>query len=593
MYYLILSLLIIQLLIKEKVPKNVMFGFSILLLALIAVFRYGVGADYFSYEFLYKQTSFLPLEDILSFNNKIEPGFNLLMYLSNKLHLSYQTFLGLINTLMLYMILKWLQENSLDFPMSVLLFYSMFYFVWVLSALRQGLVISIYLFLFYRNRKSFNFFQKFIIILLLSTLHQSALFLLLIEILGCIKWTKRSHLIFLLFALFLAIMPFDKIFVVFENVPVLNRMYFYIENFESTPLISPPSLMRFGFFILIYYFYDDDMDKFWKNVYDKALYGFSLYFVFKISELTAARLSIYTFFMFLIIAPKIIHEIDKKSLKSFSYLFLILFSVLYFNKETHSMIEQVGYQNPYKFIPYTNIYNKNSYNYDNYFYFLKNKSEQLDQDYIQFKNNFANTEMVTYNENDQYYKVNVTSSNQTLTFIVNNEGKWLMKPQYNPNLELYGNVLKKIDNYGMFGKTRYLDISHQNRSQQELKEAAKVYLFQSYDIDHQEEEVLDASYIDIPNSFSELFKYPENIKNVELSRFDLPFEYYIMKIDYYYLYNPSYIYLDEKHDAIVDIAFDTNQKFNKDGYATAYLDDYKIVFHKSGNVVWLDKERER
>lgn len=144
------------------------------------------------------------------------------------LNLSYQVFIGLFATITLYFILKLIKAYSDKTIWSLFIFYSFFYFVWIFSGIRQGLTIAIgtyYLVEALEDRKIIKF--TFIVIIL-SFIHSASLILLPIYLLANIDWTRNKLNITTIFSIVCSILPIENILRLFQSVPLIQKIMFYV-----------------------------------------------------------------------------------------------------------------------------------------------------------------------------------------------------------------------------------------------------------------------------------------------------------------------------------------------------------------------------
>lgn len=108
MFYLIIFLVIVLLAtigIYTKRDNVVFFTLLLLLLVITSIFRYGSGTDYFAYHYHFL-TVLNELGNVFSYNNGFEIGFNLLIYVFNKLNFSYEIFVGTISLSVIFIFYK-------------------------------------------------------------------------------------------------------------------------------------------------------------------------------------------------------------------------------------------------------------------------------------------------------------------------------------------------------------------------------------------------------------------------------------------------------------------------------------------------------
>lgn len=360
MYYLIFLIGIILILIPRYSKQLSIIYFLILLL--IAVFRYGVGNDFFAYEYLYNVYNKTIIYEISNSKAREEILFRIISTVFNNMDLSYIVYLSFYSIISLYCIYKICIKYSTHPLLSMLTFYSFFYFVWIFSGIRQGLVISLgVLLLLYCFEKKKNFLFV-VLISILCLIHTSAVVLIVLYFLSQINWQK-SHLIYIfIFSIIISIIPINFI----RILPIFtDRISSYKTN-ESIINFDFQSIIRIMLVTIIFLYFSkiqkiNDIHHFILKFY---ILGICLYFLLKDIELIAARLSIYSRILEIILVPAILYITNKK------YIWIVLLSIiiilaLYFNKELISMGGNVIYNSSDWYVPYTNIFNKNEYIYIN------------------------------------------------------------------------------------------------------------------------------------------------------------------------------------------------------------------------------------
>ena len=156
---------------------------------ILAIFRYGSGPDYFSYQYLFERLRSNVLDELFYGLDSQEYGFRLIGAFLKQLGFTYQLYLAFFAILSLFYIYKISLKYSQNPTLSLTLYYSFYYFVWSYSAIRQGLVMAIGIYYLLEAIK-LNKIRKFVVIvLLLSFVHTSALILFFIT--PCIETTSR------------------------------------------------------------------------------------------------------------------------------------------------------------------------------------------------------------------------------------------------------------------------------------------------------------------------------------------------------------------------------------------------------------------
>lgn len=176
MYYILLIisilLLVVSLTFNKKykfISKFIIFLFFMFFICLIG-FRYGVGRDYFTYEYMFNNQKYL---------SGIEPLYSMLMYIIktffNKFH--YLTFImALLTNIFIYLGLK-KRNVSIDFfAISIIIYISDLAFIYS-NVMRQGVAVAIFFYssIYIKERK----LNKYLLFILLGAgFHYSILLMI-------------------------------------------------------------------------------------------------------------------------------------------------------------------------------------------------------------------------------------------------------------------------------------------------------------------------------------------------------------------------------------------------------------------------------
>lgn len=234
-YIICISFCFIMKIINKKKLKNI----TLIFLTLFAGLRFNVGADYLSYEYIFKTIK-------SNQSIKIEP----LYWLINKILPNYILVCSFVAFLSLYFIFKFI--NYLDeknFYFILFGYVSIYYLQWNMSTVRQGLAISIFLYsTIYLFEKKY---KKYLFLILIGGLFHKSLFLaLLIYPIFKLK-IKDKYLIISFFCLFI----FRKeIFRVLEFLILKYRISYssYVLGFVKNQLLSSGIKKTFIIRALIY-----------------------------------------------------------------------------------------------------------------------------------------------------------------------------------------------------------------------------------------------------------------------------------------------------------------------------------------------------
>lgn len=336
--------------------KKFYFYAFLFVLTLLACFRYGVGPDYVAYQHLYTHLS----DSILDF--KIIDGqeilFQVLGTLAKTVNLSFEAFLAVLSIVSLYFVGKTCSKFS-DFPLlSLILYYSAFYFVWIFSGVRQGLVLAVgiyYLLDCSLNKKNAKFF---IITLFLMFIHASAFILLVFYAISKIRIPVPFQFV-LVFLCFISFPLLKNYFwSMLQYIPLATRIEFYRLStthffLDSKAIIRLVLLISFGLIFINKSFLRDEKNR---KIHILYVSSFGMYFSLRHVEILAQNLSIYGFLMLVLLVPNSLKSLKIKSNKNILFAIIFLFSLGFLIKNLKMMVDYSGMQTTSFLVPYTNVF---------------------------------------------------------------------------------------------------------------------------------------------------------------------------------------------------------------------------------------------
>lgn len=360
----ILTILIYCILLSIVIDykKDILFNFLWIILFILTAIRYGIGPDYFSYMNYYKNATPSNIYDALTSDVYFEKGYMIMSSIFKNLHLDFTHLIFFIT--MLIFILYWLVINkySKNKILSLFIFYTLYYQVYVLNLLRQGIAMSIFFiayFKFLKNRK----YMKYIIYIFISSLFHKATLITLILVIVRMKdnyFLKNKLLNYLLIVISVCLC-FFKGDILLRNIGIylgINQLI----NYETSGINVFAITLRIIFFVGIIILYKcsyknklDDFDDF--QVYT--------YFIGTITYIALSNNKLYSRFtdifmmVDIILVPNLLSK--TKIIKSRLYIFpviLILYSTLFVKDMiTESVNGKYFYKDITKY-PYVTIFNK-------------------------------------------------------------------------------------------------------------------------------------------------------------------------------------------------------------------------------------------
>lgn len=220
--------------------KTLIFRFLFLFMSLMLCFRYGQGTDYYPYQLQYERIN---VSSSLLVNSLYhgEIGWYILMMIFKRAGCSFYLFIGVISALMMLGMYKAINRYSPLKCLSLLIMFPTYYMTYMYSAVRQGIVLSLFLAygLDFLRKKRLLFY--YLLVILLALFHTSALVLLFLPPLMKLRGKKPAFLIIIAFGMM----------VLFGYTGMLNRIaielgvFNYFKVSVSVPAIAVRLLLGF------------------------------------------------------------------------------------------------------------------------------------------------------------------------------------------------------------------------------------------------------------------------------------------------------------------------------------------------------------
>ena len=348
------AVLITGLAFSTLTPKSKIFFYSYLLLLLIlASFRYGVGPDYFAYEIIYTKEVNIP-----------ELLFKLYGSALLNMNISYEVYVAFTALITLYYVGKTCKNYS-QYPVwSLYLYFCFFYFVWVFSGLRQGLTLAIgvyYLLECLESRKHAKFVM---IVSVLSLIHASSVILLLFYIVGKLNLKRETILFSVLCGFLISLTPGPYLMTVFNLFPFGERIGFYFYKIVGEGAIDYfdfKSIARLILLLIVGVVFSKIYDKsspIERKIVDIYLISFAVYYALRFVEILASNASIYGFVLLVIVIPNIYSRLTIKLNARLFFIGSVIFSLAFFFKTLYSMEDMSKLTTSSLLTPYTSVFNK-------------------------------------------------------------------------------------------------------------------------------------------------------------------------------------------------------------------------------------------
>lgn len=567
--YIILFLIYFSLYLTDYKKTRKKYLLSIIPLLVVIFIRYGIGTDYFSYNVLYDEISLTNV-----FNDSSEFGFNIIMLIFKGLGFNYHSFSTILLSITLIAYTSWIYDNSENVYTSLLIFYSFFFIVWVLSAYRQGFVMAIGVYLLFNRKIDLSIFNKVIIILLLTTIHSSALYFLIMLVFEKIALRKNTLILLYVSSVLLSFI-LVKIFPYFiSNISFLSNN-FYLKNYPVGWSLFP-ALIRSIFFVIMIYSYDYYQENtFYRRIYNVHMMGYPVYFILKFSELISGRIFAFTFAFIIILFPIFLTKIKKP----FAIILVFTISFLYLVKDLNAYIDQVGYNGNTNFYTFQTVLNKDV---DAYFnrYSIMVSSKDKEDEYIKY--------VYDNKTNDSIELLGpVVVREQSNYIILDKYGHQQYEEKFSIEPKVYDDIIETRINVSGVEFIKYIysngDEVNAHKVLREIPKDVKLFIENTYEL----QQYSNPKVSELPESVRKYFN--TSITASLMYHFEDPFKYYALELEYF---NSKYYFLlDENKNLIVDLILREPVIFNKQGLAKLVLKDIDVYIDRKGNVVWINEKK--
>lgn len=552
-------------------------------LVIIVLFRYGVGADYFSYKYIYTDNIGKSiLQAKASFPN-IDYGYLTLSFLFQSLGINFELFFSILSLVVLVLMALWIKDASDNPSLALLVYYTMFFFVWNLSAIRQGLVLSTSLYLVFNPKINFKMSVKVVILLLLATVHFSALLLLLFLLVRKTHFTKKQHLIILCFGLLVTYLPITLILEHLTFIPGVTRFLEYSTN--GSGFFNFSDISRLVLYFLVFLNYDRISEKNeTREIIDVYLIGLSIYFMMSFSQVAAGRFGIYSLIYLVILLPEIvISYTNDHTLKNLSKLGLICLCVSFFIKEMNTLVEQTGIVFDTRYIPFTTIFNKSDFEYDDYHYVYTKRNDIALNQYDQFMKSFRESSSVIATQEDSYMAAYDPVLKQYI--IINNKGERVSDWSFINEPKVVKHYVKYHIFEGDSRTTFYVDLTAPDT---ELSEYTMRSIDYATRTDKVATNVSNYKIEDLSNLHKEKLLNVNKASNIQISSYDKPDFYYVVTMDYYY--SKIQFILDKNKNPLIEDYYYSSSRFDSNNFFQLETSRTIEFFYIDGTRVWMVKK---
>ena len=572
-------------LLRNKIDRRFKFILYFIPFSAIILMRFGTGADYFAYEHIYNVITPDDLDKAFSILPGVEFLFRVMVLGAHQLGASYHIFTSSISILMIGITIKWLLDVSYNPELSLLLFFSMFFFVWNISAIRQGLALVIMLYMFF-GKKEYSFKTMAVVSIILFFIHASSIAVIGIYWLSRFNWNKKTLLYPFILAVIIGMIPSNLYITVFSQIPILNKITHYIDN-PTISIFSFPVIIRLGLFLIVWWHYDRLKEDYEmpKGITNFVLLSFIAYFMLLFSNLVAARTSVYGYYLMIILIPTILSYYDNIQYKALSVL-TIAFVLVSFNKEMNALVSQTEYRYSKYQLGFETVFDRNYEHFDKT-YALSESIRYYNTESTSL-NTRVNSDLeveASYDASKQHYSVYFPSNG--LYGVINDQGEVVETGSSEVRMKVFGPYVEKVYNpftnptrlYRKIGEEEILN--NPEMTAEYLANQKAIYQYYTFWNDEEEVSVEAIGNTEsIPqyniNAFSRFYIYKNN--------YNVNYKYVRMEsstLNYF-------MFLNADNSITVPFIYEKIDEYNEKGLAIAYTHSEIHYINKDGKIIWVE-----
>ena len=293
--------------IKSERPQRKVFSAIFILLSFMICFRYGQGSDYYAYEQNYKDVTATGSLLVNTLRHG-EIGWYVLLVIGKRLGLSWTLFVAIVSAFMMFSIGRILFREAIYGCFSLLLFFPVYYLVYLYSAVRQGIALTIFLGYALSALLKKRYLKYYLLIVAATLFHSSAIILFLLP---AFLWTEK--------------LKERKYFLIF--VPIVFALgasgylnsaiaFFGAAYYLKTDFSVLGTLIRIITFSIIYFIhrtYCKTRDRTVESVlFDLYTLGFCIAMMLSFSDLISQRLTVYLKAIEILLVPLQFYSIQSK-----------------------------------------------------------------------------------------------------------------------------------------------------------------------------------------------------------------------------------------------------------------------------------------
>ncbi len=338
-----------------------------LMLFLIAAFRYGTGEDYYSYENIFEYTKNYSFCNFLYYikNERFEIGWIFLNHFVYILGFGYKTLcvlVALIDMLLINSFIKFCEiPNKV---LALMMLFPVFYYVFILSGMRQGMIMSIFAGIMLRALKEKKYLKYLFINLIAISIHTSAIvYLVFLIIVLFMEKTTFSLSVKLLERLCLIVGVIGLIIYysgmlnfIYQLLPTSISMHFYVQISIGAIVLRTVYLFMMSFMIR-----SIECDVYVEVVYKLYLIGLCGFYLFSGITLFANRMFLTFGIAIEILIVSAYFSTGKvlQNKRSFVMLFVLITSFIFVKNQSARLVNLNEQQYEWYNYPYVSFFEIN------------------------------------------------------------------------------------------------------------------------------------------------------------------------------------------------------------------------------------------
>ncbi|HAT4122598.1 EpsG family protein [Clostridium perfringens] len=312
--YLLFTIIIVSIVaIFDITNKKLIYWFATIFMCLFSGLRYGVGTDYYIYEFMFKTA-----KSTLIKNYDGDLGFLILSKLISTFTNNTRIHFLIVSTIIVIFMMSYIYDNSNLKYMSVFLYITICGYLGSFNVIRQWIAISICAYSIKYIKKNKNI-KYYIFMTIAYLFHSTAIVFIPMKFLLNLKWTKKTYLIIggIGILLYLNINFFLNIIYKFTRFDGYENGYFTSVGANIMFLIV------FMFMFLFCYLNNGFLENKFNNIFLKLEFLGLVFLLIGTRGLIFNRMASYFNIAFIICIPEIIKRMKKKEKILWTYLIII------------------------------------------------------------------------------------------------------------------------------------------------------------------------------------------------------------------------------------------------------------------------------